>query len=596
MVESSQDTDRLADPEAVAVREALERILASDAFRSAPQLSAFLNFIVERRIEGRSAELKGYTIAVEAFGRPADFDPQSDPIVRVEAGRLRKALGQYYQGDGADDPIRISMPVGAYVPVFEHLGADGAVVEPAPERAVSGDAGAVQPPIPERQSRHGFRLGHWLAVLGLALVIVPLATWHYLPRRETAPQPDPLIRQAQLIEEAARRAGSSASAHLPMVVVSLSGAADDPELAGLVQAFTRLLVDALARFDDLVTVRTPAAGADLYSGADYVFEMNATRQGGATEGFGRLRSVKDGRVVWTTSAIQTLPKGEDAPELREIARRLAVRLAEPFGIIHADYRQATTASPMRCVFQALNIRRTMRAEDHLAARNCLEGVLERDPAFHPAWSQLALLTVDEYTAGLNPLPGSPLDRALSAALTAVRLAPSSARAQQAMMDVYFARGAHEDAFRAGRAALVRNPYDPDIMADLGARYVQIGRPTEGLPLLQRAVASSSGRPAWYDFYAFLAEHLLGNDKRADAHAAIFVADDSPLSLLGRALHLAGKHDEPGVSAALRRLTRAAPLFALDARLYLSRMGFSEAVIDRIMADLGPRRLEASGVH
>ena len=125
------------DEQAVAmIRAGLERVLASDAFRAAPQLSAFLAFVVERTIDGRGAELKGYTIAVEALGRPADFDPQADPIVRVEAGRLRRTLSQYYAGEGQSDPVRITMPVGGYVPVFEPTGAEGG---PPPSEAAEGE-------------------------------------------------------------------------------------------------------------------------------------------------------------------------------------------------------------------------------------------------------------------------------------------------------------------------------------------------------------------------------------------------------------------------------------------------------------------------
>jgi hypothetical protein len=613
MVESSHETDRLAEPEPDAVRTALEHALESDAFRSAPQLSAFLSFVVERSLEGRSSELKGYTIAVEAFGRPADFDPQADPIVRVEAGRLRKALSQYYQGDGAGEAIRISMPVGGYAPVFEQLSqpARDAVQgkapaqghdpardsEPEVESAPFSGTAPVRPPArPAAPQRARLGARHWLGVFCLALVLLPLATWHRDMPAEQAPIRDPATQQTRLSEQATRLSGTTVPTHLPMIAVSISKTGDDPVLDEVLRAFTRLLVDAVARFDDLVTVKAPEGGGDPLDGVDYVFEMNATRQGGATEGLGRLRSTKDRRIVWTTSAIRTLTKGAEDPELSEIARRLAIRLAEPFGIIHADYRQSSPPSPMRCIFLALNFRRTMKAEDHLAARTCLDGVIEKDPAFPPAWSHLALLTLEEHISGFNPLPGSPLDRALSAALTAVRLAPSSARAQQAMMDVYFARGALEDAFKAGQEALSRNPYDPDIMADLGAHYVQVDRPAEGLPLLQRAVELSSGRPSWYDFYAFLAAHLMGNDKLAETHAAILVADENPLSLIGRSLQFVRKGDEQGAATTLRRLAQMAPAFALDPRQYLSRKGFGAAVADRIIADIGVSRIEASRAH
>src|SRR4029077_14223370 len=89
------------------IRGALDKITGSEVFRHSPQLIAFLRFVVEAALRGESERIKGYTIAVEALGRRADFDPQYDPIVRTEAGRLRRALERYYAGPGAADPVVI---------------------------------------------------------------------------------------------------------------------------------------------------------------------------------------------------------------------------------------------------------------------------------------------------------------------------------------------------------------------------------------------------------------------------------------------------------------------------------------------------------
>lgn len=601
MVASGETPDRPDEQTAALIRAALDRILASDAFRSAPQLAAFLGFIVERSLAGRAVELKGYTIAVEAFGRPPDFDPQSDPIVRVEAGRLRKALVQYYAGEGVAEPLRIAIPVGGYVPSFV-----SDAEEPVPAAVDAAAEAVVRAPSPHtasgaRQAAARVESGRArLAIVGLVLVVVimavAVASTRIGHRREAGPSPAGVAPQARPTSPPASApapaASSSQPAHLPVVVVTVGASPDDPALAEVMQRFARLLVDAMARFDDLISVKAPPPGASGVEAGDYVFEMNASRVGADTEGFGRLRSVRDGRIVWTTSTTRSLESGPDDSELLELARRLAIRLAEPFGIIHADFRQSATSPAMRCMFQAFDFRRTMQPAEHLAARACLEGVLAKDAGFHPAWSQLALLILDEYTQGLNPQPGPPLDRALSAALTAVRLAPSSARAQQVMMDVLFARGALEDAIRNGREALARNPYDPDIMADLGSRFVRLNRPAEGLPLLSRAVELSAGRPPWYDFYAFLAAHLLGADKLAESYGTALLADQGALSLLGRSLAAAKAKDEVELATCLRALGEAAPLFAIDSRLYLSQKGFAPELIDRVLAGLGPDALGA----
>ena len=101
-----------------AVRTELGLVIASPVLAKSPQLAQFLTFIVEETLGGRGDRLKAYTIATDALGRDAAFDPQSDPIVRVEAGRLRRALEQYYATDGRNDPLLIELPLGRYAPVF----------------------------------------------------------------------------------------------------------------------------------------------------------------------------------------------------------------------------------------------------------------------------------------------------------------------------------------------------------------------------------------------------------------------------------------------------------------------------------------------
>ena len=109
-------------PDGVEVRAQLARVTAHSGLRGAPRLSRFLTFVVEATLTGCAETIKAYTIAVEALGRGDDFDPQNDPIVRVEAGRLRAALARYYAGPGRDDPLVIEVPRGTYVPVFRRAG------------------------------------------------------------------------------------------------------------------------------------------------------------------------------------------------------------------------------------------------------------------------------------------------------------------------------------------------------------------------------------------------------------------------------------------------------------------------------------------
>ena len=99
------------------VIEALDAILAWEPLRRSPQLAAFLRYIVEAKLRNDVDAIKAYAIAVDVSGRPDDFDPQSDPIVRVQARRLRSLLTAYYAVH-PDTKIRIHLPLGRYVPEF----------------------------------------------------------------------------------------------------------------------------------------------------------------------------------------------------------------------------------------------------------------------------------------------------------------------------------------------------------------------------------------------------------------------------------------------------------------------------------------------
>src|SRR5438552_762148 len=109
----------------------LNRILASKAFRQADRLKRFLSFIVEETIRGRGERLKEFVVGIEVFGKDSSFDPRNDPIVRVQARRLRAQLARYYREEGQVDDLLIELPKGGYAPTFR------LVKSPAPKRSLT---------------------------------------------------------------------------------------------------------------------------------------------------------------------------------------------------------------------------------------------------------------------------------------------------------------------------------------------------------------------------------------------------------------------------------------------------------------------------
>src|SRR5437763_16183309 len=92
----------------------VERILQSDTFRQSDALRRLRRFLAERSASGDSDQLKEYSIAVDALGKPATYDPRSDSTVRIQAGRLRQKLAEYYRSEGKDDEWLIELPKGRF--------------------------------------------------------------------------------------------------------------------------------------------------------------------------------------------------------------------------------------------------------------------------------------------------------------------------------------------------------------------------------------------------------------------------------------------------------------------------------------------------
>jgi hypothetical protein len=152
-------------------RRELERVLRSEAFVRAPGLANFLTYISEKYFQGQADQIKEYSIAVEAFGRPPDFNQKQDSVVRVEAHRLRKRLREYYETDGADHPIQIAIPPGQYVPQFVVRGGPAAE-EPSPNGTTSltvvPDAGVEEAGVPDMGTAPRFSIQRRLLVILLA--------------------------------------------------------------------------------------------------------------------------------------------------------------------------------------------------------------------------------------------------------------------------------------------------------------------------------------------------------------------------------------------------------------------------------------------
>ncbi len=164
-----------------AVRAQLGRILASTIFSRSQQLRRFLSFIVDRTLAGQGHTLKEAVLAHELYGKGTDFDGGADPVVRVDARRLRDKLREFYED--SSDPVVISLPKGTYVPVFEWT--SDARTEAAPVALPGSRA--------RRPVFHVRRTRTWFGILALvAAVVTAVIAWRAFRRPLEAPTLIPL--------------------------------------------------------------------------------------------------------------------------------------------------------------------------------------------------------------------------------------------------------------------------------------------------------------------------------------------------------------------------------------------------------------------
>jgi Tol biopolymer transport system component len=120
-----------------AVRVQLGKILSSPVFANSPRMSRFLRFVVETTLDGKSESIKEYVIATEVFEKAEDYDPQADSTVRTEASKLRSRLGRYYETEGRNDPVVITIPKGSYVAKFEERNHETPAIPSVPTAAAA---------------------------------------------------------------------------------------------------------------------------------------------------------------------------------------------------------------------------------------------------------------------------------------------------------------------------------------------------------------------------------------------------------------------------------------------------------------------------
>jgi TolB-like protein len=514
----SEHTDQAGiDPGAVRVQVA--RILASSDFKAAERNRRFLSYIVEETLAGRGDRIKAYNVAMAVFGRDDSFDPQSDPIVRIEASRLRRSLEHYYLLAGKDDPVRIEIPKGGYVPSFDRL-SDEKILLPCEPRPAAAPLPARWPRL-ERPSAGVLLLG--VALLGaMALGWLASATGGLWPG-ESAPTSDGAMQVAAL------RQGPA------ILVAPFEDEGGVSAHRGLSGGFTREIIAGLTRFSDLFVFGPETAfrhggAADLRGmaaelGVDFIVAGGVT----VSDRFRVTASLIDansGRYVWSGKFDGNLAAAEVIKIRDDLADQVVRELARPYGVIFNEQaseiqgKAPQSFTSYECVLSFYQYWRSYDADLYSPVRDCLERAIIADPDYADAFSSLALVYADAYrfNFGEETIPPDVLPRAMELARRAVDLAPDSSHSYQALHLVHWLMNDVEGSFGAAERGLALNPNDTELMADLGLRYSLRTLWDKGLPLVEQAFARNPAQPGQYRIAPFLHHYIHGRYQDALAEA------------------------------------------------------------------------------
>jgi TolB-like protein len=554
------------------VRNALARILSSDGFSASARNRRLLDYVVTETLAGRAERIKAYTLATVVFERGPDFDPQLDPVVRLEASRLRKALEHYYLTAGKDDPIRIDIPKGSYIPTFQPGAAAPSppAVAPPPSRAGRRWGWS-------RTARAGAIAAAVIAVLAAAVVIAQpgLMGWR-------APQQTSESRPA-------------------IFVLPFEGGAG-PLGANLAYGLTVGVIADLARFKNIQVYGAETSYEDRsHAPADLIKTLGiayliAGQVEVADERFRSIISLieaKSGRYVWSVKSDGSLTASEIFYRQGEIASLVARSIAQPYGVLFNDQIKEIAAKPpghltsYECVVVTELYRREESVGNFPAAEACLARAIRDDPFYSKAYSALSLLRSDAYRIafGTDRPIADPRRSALDLAHQALKADPNSSTAYLALHIAYWNLGNVAAAFDAAEKGLALNPNNTQLQASYGGRRCLRGDWDGGLALLHEAFALNPALSDAYRYILFLDRYRNADYDNALLEAAQINLPSDIFSPVSLAMAHGARGDQAAAQQAVRRIEEMVPDFRDRAIARFQASNFDPAIIDEIAQGL-----------
>jgi len=449
----------------------LERLLTSSQLSGSNVLSEFLNFIVRETLEGRGDELKEYTIGVQALKKESDFNPQLDSIVRIHAGRLRRALKEYYYEEGSNDRLTIVIPKGSYVPSFE-LREPALVAQPdglvAHEITMSTNVGSKEE-LEERPIGKTFTTNHKSSIAVL---------------------PFKKIGHGEILKYFSQSIGEYLSTELTL--------------------FENLKVISYYSGGNIISQFADIRKTGIALGADYILTGSVHLLEGALRLFVQLNVVATGDQLWAHT-FEHKDFNEKFGEFQaEVVDKILAEVAGMNGII-VRYEIEIKSGPTRgsngepLIFWYRQYSHKFDKPTITKAKKYYEDIIKREPD-----NAFALAYLSEILSGeillLQPSETKRTELAASYAQLAIEINPYCQQGYLALAIHFLLNQKNEECLHTLEQGLEVNPKSVDYRGAMGAMLIYAGDFENGVKILDKVVKLNSHLPWWqilsYSFYSY----------------------------------------------------------------------------------------------
>jgi TolB-like protein len=501
MTDAAQSYDKVENngvPGEPAVRAQLARILKSGPFQRSQRRRRFLEFIVNETLAGRGDRIKGYTIALEVFERPATFDSNVDPTVRMEAARLRDRLREYYEAEGQGDPVRIELPKGTYAPHIEFRQPAAPDLAPS-ETRVENDGKPAEVDIERAEANPSARRlvlsgPGWkqAAMLATALLLIVAASLAWIKRPNS---------------------GRSLPDKPSIAVLPFDNFGGDARWERFADGITEDIITDLSHSKDLLVIARNST--EVYKGkpidarkigrdlnVKYVLEGSIQSMGERTRVTAQLVEATTGGHVW--SERYDRPVDDLFAVQSDVTQRIAATLAGYEGAVAEAERSLLRRKPpanltaFDTYLLAMEAKHKVTKESLVEAEVLFRKSLELDPQLARAY--VGLVDVQFYLIDLGLAPS--IDEALSKMMTAgdmaVTLDPNDGKTHYARGLASLYNGKPEQAVAEFARAETLAPSDADMLICIGWSIPTLGESERAVRLVERALTLNPHYPDWYN--------------------------------------------------------------------------------------------------